>query len=669
MRKTYKKLAVCAVAVMLGLSCVVSSVYGEEAQPVGQTDTGELPKLDEPEPVTQEQTESETDKEEPTIKPAEIEQEKPVEAVIPSNAAQVFVGNVQELINELPAADELRNMTTEEQQAVYEKLQTAYDAYQSLTDEQKEEVIGAEIFDSLFTVFNGMVNVLANQNNYNISEGSVTIEDSCGDNCSSHTITGSSNTNTITVTGGNHNIILDSVNIDVSSTSTSSFSIENNTTVNLTLVGTSTLKGGNDSAGLQLSEEASLIITKESDGNTLNAIGSWLWGAGIGGCYSSSGGDITINGGNINATADNRGRGAAIGGGQGTFEGHVTINGGKVNAQGFDNPGIGGSYDDNSGTGIFKAGGNAVIFASSILDNSDTSSWNGVIFQDNSGKVYAANSSKTITIDTSFEIPDGYTLEIPTGVTLVVPNGVTINNLESIVNNGTIDLSQGGKITGNPPTGSGTILYPKAPTPTVTIDTSKTTASSITVTELENKDTYGGAEYSLDGHNWQPDSVFTDLHSSTNYTIYARYKGNGDYKPSDEGKIENVSTNAANYTITIPAEPVEAGNSESKAQLKPSDSFDLGYGGTATVKVKENSGVDKDGKLTLTRQNDTENYTITSALLVNNNALGDINKSVATFTMSNKTPVSVSFAKPTETDIPAGTYSGTITFVISYSEQ
>ena len=79
--------------------------------------------------------------------------------------------------------------------------------------------------------------------------------------------------------------------------------------------------------------------------------------------------------------------------------------------------------------------------------------------------------------------------------------------------------------------------------------------------------------------------------------------------------------------------------------------------------------MDNDGKLTLTRQNDTENHTIASALLVNNNALGDINKSVAIFTMDNKTPVSVSFAKPTETDIPAGTYNGTITFEVSYSEQ
>ncbi|MFQ7108014.1 MAG: hypothetical protein ACLRQ4_22925 [Neglectibacter timonensis] len=58
---------------------------------------------------------------------------------------------VQAQINALPTADELGNMTEEEQQAVYEKLQAAYDAYNALTDEQKEEIAGAEIFDSCLT--------------------------------------------------------------------------------------------------------------------------------------------------------------------------------------------------------------------------------------------------------------------------------------------------------------------------------------------------------------------------------------------------------------------------------------------------------------------------------------------------------------------------------------
>ena len=78
----------------------------------------------------------------------------------PSNAAQLSVGDVQKLIDELPTADELAAMTPEEQQAVYTKVQAAYEAYNALTDEQKAEVTGAEIFEELFAAFNSMVNAL-----------------------------------------------------------------------------------------------------------------------------------------------------------------------------------------------------------------------------------------------------------------------------------------------------------------------------------------------------------------------------------------------------------------------------------------------------------------------------------------------------------------------------
>lgn len=138
------------------------------------------------------------------------------ETATPSEAKKSPVEDVQKLIDALPTADELAAMSLEEQQAVYEKVQAAYEA---LTDEQKAEVTGAEVFESLFDVFNGMVNTLVNQTDYTISEGAVTIDNSCGNNCSGHTITGSSNTNTITVTGGDHHIILNDVNIDVSKTS------------------------------------------------------------------------------------------------------------------------------------------------------------------------------------------------------------------------------------------------------------------------------------------------------------------------------------------------------------------------------------------------------------------------------------------------------------------
>lgn len=80
-----------------------------------------------------------------------------------SQEADGAVKNVQEQINALPTADELAAMSLEEQQAVYTKLQAAYEAYNALSDEQKAEVTGAEIFDSLFAVFASMTNTLTEE--------------------------------------------------------------------------------------------------------------------------------------------------------------------------------------------------------------------------------------------------------------------------------------------------------------------------------------------------------------------------------------------------------------------------------------------------------------------------------------------------------------------------
>ena len=66
------------------------------------------------------------------------------------------VENVQKLIDALPAAGELSAMSQAEQQTVYSDLYEAYDAYNALSDEQKQQESGATIFDSLFEAFNKM---------------------------------------------------------------------------------------------------------------------------------------------------------------------------------------------------------------------------------------------------------------------------------------------------------------------------------------------------------------------------------------------------------------------------------------------------------------------------------------------------------------------------------
>ena len=78
-----------------------------------------------------------------------------------SNAAQLSAGDVQKLIDALPATDKLTTMTKDEQNAVYADLQAAYEAYEALTEDEQALLTGTEVFESLFHFFNGMVNLLA----------------------------------------------------------------------------------------------------------------------------------------------------------------------------------------------------------------------------------------------------------------------------------------------------------------------------------------------------------------------------------------------------------------------------------------------------------------------------------------------------------------------------
>ena len=80
------------------------------------------------------------------------------------------VAEAQTMIDALPTAAELEGLSQDEQGAVYEQLQAAYDAYTVLTDEQKEQITGVEVFDSLFGVFDGMASTLESASG-NFGEG------------------------------------------------------------------------------------------------------------------------------------------------------------------------------------------------------------------------------------------------------------------------------------------------------------------------------------------------------------------------------------------------------------------------------------------------------------------------------------------------------------------
>lgn len=288
----------------------------------------------------------------------------------PSNAAALSVEDVQKLIDELPTADELAAMSLEEQQAVYTKLQAAYEAYNALTDEQKAEVTGAEIFESLFDVFNGMVNTLAGE----ITYISYTWEDGQGRVDHSNTLNetyneinadssdpvtwdGNTNGGYYVVTGGT---------AETPITFSERVTVSGN--IHLILTDGCHLKAAK---GITVSEGNSLTIYATSEGDSMGkliATGADR-AAGIGGLttYGDSGADTTF-----------------------ASSGTITIHGGKINATGkMGGAGIGGSRGATSSGG---AGGNIFIYGGTVTTEGGGGDCGGAGIGGGSGTSYASAS-------------------------------------------------------------------------------------------------------------------------------------------------------------------------------------------------------------------------------------------------------------------------------------
>lgn len=276
----------------------------------------------------------------------------------PPNATALSVEDVQKLIDELPTADELAAMSEEQQSAVYDKVQAAYEAYNALTDEQKAEVTGAEIFDGLFAVFNGMANTLAEAIqyiSYTWEDGQGRVEHSNtlnepyneinADSTGPVTWEGNTNGGYYVVTGGT-----------ADSPITFSERVTVSGSVHLILANGCHLKAAK---GITVSEGNSLTIyaTSEVEGTmgkliaegqdrTAGIGGFATYSEGVVGTTYASGGTITIHGGEINATAGSDS--AGIGGGWGGEGGTITILGGKINATGGPGAGIGGGSSESA---------------------------------------------------------------------------------------------------------------------------------------------------------------------------------------------------------------------------------------------------------------------------------------------------------------------------------
>lgn len=189
---------------------------------------------------------------------------------------------------------------------------------------------------------------------------------------------------------------------------------------------------GNGGAG----DGGTITIT----GGTINAVSESA--CGIGGGYISDIESVVITGGDITATSD---RGAGIGSCAYKTTAQVTISGGIVTATSNKGDGIGMGDIFRNDLVDFSTGtnGDAVIFASSIADQTGKDSWNGLIFVDNNGKIYG----DSYTVEDGLTIPSDKILTIENGKTMIIPDGVTFDFA------GEIRLDEGGQYTGTLPSG------------------------------------------------------------------------------------------------------------------------------------------------------------------------------------------------------------------------
>ena len=96
---------------------------------------------------------------------AEAEAEEKAEAEAKAKAGAEAVAAVQAMIGELPSLGELKGMDSDTLNEAYMAVQSAYDAYEALSEEQQAQVTGADRFEGLFGWFNSQVAVLEDSGN------------------------------------------------------------------------------------------------------------------------------------------------------------------------------------------------------------------------------------------------------------------------------------------------------------------------------------------------------------------------------------------------------------------------------------------------------------------------------------------------------------------------
>lgn len=378
---------------------------------------------------------------------------------------------VQTLISALPTAEALADMDTEGQQAVYADLQDAYDAYEALSDDEKQEVTGAEIFDTLFGFFNGMTNALADSAfnitgdtanaDYTYSNGVLTVKN--GANLTVSMADGATTPTSdriVVESNASASITLNGVNIkgtanDGSATKqTSAITLSPDSSLTLTLAqgSSNTLAGGSggaNSAGapaINVPEGTTLTVLCSNEDDNDHICGE--------NC-----GSLSATGGSAHADAGGVGIGGGIQGSSGpgssgpTIEscgvvlllgGNLTVSGGSGNGNDGNAVDIGGA-NNTAGTG--GAGGTVIILTDvTSSDNTLTvgggtgfaASDNGAGIRPSTGdNAYEVYGSLSLPADLT--IPAGVTVTIPENTTLTVPSGTTLTNNGAITGAGTLN--------------------------------------------------------------------------------------------------------------------------------------------------------------------------------------------------------------------------------------
>ncbi|OUP81318.1 hypothetical protein B5F07_17855 [Lachnoclostridium sp. An169] len=222
--------------------------------------------------------------------------------------------------------------------------------------------------------------------------------------------------------------------------------------------------------------------------------------------------------------------------------------------------------------------------------------------------------------------------------------------------------------------GKGQRTQPSAP------ETDSVKAGSITIKTIAGQKyictTTSTAPAATD-EGWQPENgtagsetlTFNDLRSNTTYYIWTYIPQDDLYNASAVSQPLQVTTNGVTYTVTIPAQTLTAGDESSTVTvgIDQTKDFDIGYGGVVTVSAP--------ASVTLTRTGDP-GTSLTSALLVRDSSgtyTAHSGNTLISFDQSNYQSQSaeIRFGQPALDGggaIPAGSYTGTMTFTFSYSE-